>query len=695
MRRLCFVGWIIFFFASFCCAAHFITNFDGDPVQITVDLSTGLCDYSVAGSRLRINSCRAGIKFSENSLIRYVTDYPKHTIVNAGWTVIQTPHGRARQIVIRHTGDGLPTLEQIFTLYPGKPWLLMELLARSDRPLRSNWIAPLICDSSREIVSQSDSALRILEAPYDNDDWHWYRTQLLSEKNHPVHSHEFSAIYDPATNAGIIIGSITHDFWKTGIDFSADDQKSSLMVYGGASTEDVQPHGAMVGNEIISPTIFLGFFADIRQGFGAYAKANAEVAPPLRWRSGVPFGWMTFGALGANFRPPEIIATSDFIHQHLQSHNFHDADGAVCIILDGNSVPWNRAMIRAAVEHIHQNHQKAGCYMSPFCYWGGGDDQHLEKISFSNTTLAQVVLRDQQSKPISHKAGEYTLDVTHPAVMHSILWQIDRARAVDFDYFKLDFLSDGLMEGRHFDPNIRTGMQAYNQAMRAIVQRVGTDKFISLSIAPLFPSQYGDSRRISCDLYSQLNDHTDGFRPFGSTQYLLNCVTWSYWTAGALYPFNDPDEMAMYKFHDAQPIPVAWARSRVTASIVCGGNFVDCTDFAIAGGAVRVEQVLTEKGIDAIAREGVAFTPLMATHMDEDTADTFYRPRGHGLLLALFNFDANHSRTANVHLADVGLHGGKVYVLHDLWGHRTIGVAGDSVRLSIPPGDAILAQIDR
>ena len=68
---------------------------------------------------------------------------------------------------------------------------------------------------------------------------------------------------------------------------------------------------------------------------------------------------------------------------------------------------------------------------------------------------------------------------------------------------KLDFLSHGAIEGKHYLPNM-TAMRAYNYGMQYVRDAVGGKMFVSLSIAPLFPgAEYAHSRRISCDAAAQ------------------------------------------------------------------------------------------------------------------------------------------------------------------------------------------------
>ena len=101
------------------------------------------------------------------------------------------------------------------------------------------------------------------------------------------------------------------------------------------------------------------------------------------------------------------------------------------------------------------------------------------------------------------------------------------------DYIKTDFLSHGAMEGVHYDTNVTTGIEAYNIGMQYINDQVNGTMFISESIAPLFPYQYGHSRRIACDAEASY---------IANTEYTLNSVSYGWWL-DLLYTFNDPDIM--------------------------------------------------------------------------------------------------------------------------------------------------------
>ena len=58
------------------------------------------------------------------------------------------------------------------------------------------------------------------------------------------------------------------------------------------------------------------------------------------------------------------------------------------------------------------------------------------------------------------------------------------------DYIKIDFLSHGSVEGAHYRPEF-TGRMALNYAYSVLseeIDRAGREIFVSLSIAPLFPT---------------------------------------------------------------------------------------------------------------------------------------------------------------------------------------------------------------
>lgn len=105
------------------------------------------------------------------------------------------------------------------------------------------------------------------------------------------------------------------------------------------------------------------------------------------------------------------------------------------------------------------------------------------------------------------------------------------------DYIKIDFLSHGSVEGAHYRPEF-TGRMALNYAYSVLseeIDRAGREIFVSLSIAPLFPTFLGHSRRCCCDAFGHHED----------VRYVLNALNFAWWTNHRLYTFNDPDHVSL------------------------------------------------------------------------------------------------------------------------------------------------------
>ena len=87
-------------------------------------------------------------------------------------------------------------------------------------------------------VGQAKS-LRFLHVPFDNDMWFRYNSIAVADikPEQTATSNEVTAIYDNATRQALILGSITHDTWKTAIEArAANGELTALDLYGGISS---------------------------------------------------------------------------------------------------------------------------------------------------------------------------------------------------------------------------------------------------------------------------------------------------------------------------------------------------------------------------------------------------------------------------------------------------------------------------
>ena len=80
--------------------------------------------------------------------------------------------------------------------------------------LSTNWIAPVVMSTSGGLDVGSHGDVRALRVPYDNDDWITYNAESIDTSDT---SYEVGAFYDNVSRNGIVVGSVTHDTWKTGV----------------------------------------------------------------------------------------------------------------------------------------------------------------------------------------------------------------------------------------------------------------------------------------------------------------------------------------------------------------------------------------------------------------------------------------------------------------------------------------------
>lgn len=130
--------------------------------------------------------------------------------------------------------------------------------------------------------------------------------------------------------------------------------------------------------------------------------------------------------------------------------------------------------------------------------------------------------------------GAYAVDPTHPAIEAQMKKTSELFRRCGFEYVKMDFMTHGAMEADHwYNPEIQTGIQGYNYGM-ALLNKYFGDMYINLSISPIFPAQYAQSRRIACDAWNKIKD----------TEYTMNAVSYGWWI-DRVYQYNDADHVVL------------------------------------------------------------------------------------------------------------------------------------------------------
>lgn len=601
-------------------------------VRLEYNLTAGTTDFFWKNSK-KISAFYSGIGFDSG--------YVKGTGYK-NWSYLITA---SNQMMVTSTGNGLPTMKQYFTLDQTDSFLIRVDAIGSN--LKANWMGPVVVDTTGGVDLGVTNDNRALFVPFDNDGFYRYNAMPI---NNSSTSYEVGALYDNVTRNGLVVGSVTHDTWKSGVYFyGANNKLSQMNAFGGATSPwDTMPHGYVSGNTISSPTVFVGFGDDWRLTMRDYVAANTNLVPRMPWTNGVPFGWNSWGVIQQYITYADTIAVSDFFRTNLQTGGFTNA-GTGYINLDSYWDNLTSFQLQGVVNHCHADGQKAGIYFGPFVFFGSATNATNWFVQgTSNQYHFSDVLLKNSAGNFQSTDGGLAMDPTHPGTRMYIDYFINLFTNYGFDYVKLDFLSHGALEGVHYDTNISTGIQAYNQGMQYVLNKINGRMFISESISPLFPYQYGHSRRIACDAQTSL---------IGNTEYTMNSVSYGWWLDG-LYQFNDPDLMVFGNGADTNE-----QQSRLISGAITG-VFLDGDDVTIASGQQGAQSCLTNSAIDSVARAGCTFTPV-ENNTGSSAANLFSRQDGATWLVAVFNYSAAQTNET-IDLARAGMAPG-VYTVTNLW----------------------------
>lgn len=676
-----------------CTAVHAQDSLVNKHVRVVADQHTGKVSYYFANGITLQNTIAA----IEELSVGYINtgSFNKHHSSISG-----------NQLTITHEG-GVPfSLVQHITVSDSS--LLIDVSAMGSG-LETRNITPLVAN-----VSVPGNDLRILDVPFDNDNWVRVITPVWPKATGT--SYEFSAVYDPHTMSGLVLGSVSHAFWKTGIVYAAD----SLRVYGGAATLDNEalppahggldgthdhaPHGTMKGDTVSSPLIYLSAGDDIRRAFVGYGRANVSLNGRLNWKGYAPVYWNSFGVEGVLgyskvMMPTGVIRISDFIHT---LPNFNKYAKPVLSIDSYDQGIYTTALLASLGRYGKKKGQQMGFYFIPFAIWTWKNSIDQQTLGGTTTLLQDVVLKDKDRHPIMYKKGDwaaYAIDPTHPATRAYIIQQLQKAKAINATFIKIDFLTAGSLESTsRYDKSVRSGMQAYNAGMKMLKGLVdsimGPDVFITQAISPMFPYQYAHTRFLSTDVYSHLRDDQEGFPHWGSTEASLSAGSHLWWMQGTLFPYTNLDVAVMQRFQRNPELTEQEVKVRIYAMMTMGSILGDGSDFREKVAMERAKKYLDNADVNLFFSQPKVFTPLrMSDGEGMDQQMSFYL-KGDTTMVALFNFSKEQPFTETVLLKDIGLKG--KYVMKEFFSGESLGVIEqDSFKLTVPVKDAIIVKIIR
>ena len=587
--------------------------------------------------------------------------------------------GSGKNVTVTLASDTLPTMKQHFTFYDENKYFLVtaELIAK-DGEVASNYIAPIVVRGGK-IQNSNPRYTNFLKVPFDNDAWAEFEAVSVMES---ALSHEVGAFFTPDDKAGLVIGSVTHDKWKSAVEYKSRlTSINELYVYSGANTpltRDQSPHGTVHGESITSAVFFVGFYDNWKDGMTEFARVNTTFTPKRKSvGSGNPIGWNSWGSIQSDISYDSAIATSDYIKNNFQS-TWQDEENVVYVNLDSYWDNMSMDQLRAFVQHCEANGQVAGIYSSPFILWWDEYGMQVNNVPGTDISYNDIRLKKADGTYYGNDIdGCYPMDVTHPATYLHFRNQLERLMSCGFKYIKLDFLVHGSLEGDYYDKSIQTGIQAYNYAMGKVAEILGDDVFINLSMAPIFPYNYANGRRICCDTYYKISD----------TEYMMNSLTYGFWQS-ELYDWIDPDHIVVWG-RDGKANERA-ARSRLLSGIVTGGSFLTGDNFVNPAKDAdkafsRYEELLTNEKLIDVLKIGKPFEGDLGT--DCPYAAEVFRLEDEGrTYIAIFNYSKIAVKTYSVDVP-------KGAVAENLFTGKAKSTVAGKLIVTLSPEDSVIFEI--
>lgn len=592
-------------------------------------------------------------------------------------------------------------LVERFYAYDDCPFLLVDLtldaLPQTGGQIASNYLAPISTTTSYRYLTASQNN-RMLKVPFDNDGFTRYHRYKM---NTSMTSYEVTAIYSGDDRHGVVIGSIDHNHWKSAIDVKGESNSNiaRLRAYCGASnseTRDLLPHGFVSGSTVSSARFILDAVSDWRDGMERFAWANTRVAPKCEtWTDGTPMGWQSWGVLAEKSNYTDVSEIAQYYADVLQPGGFCNDQGKVILSLDASD-GLNDTQRKQLCTLGATRGQVFGCYSTPFSLWW--DDASLDRYTATiggKTYHYRDAVIKVNGKSYQYD-GAYALDPTHPITKQSIVDFVNGAAAKGVRYIKCDFVNAGIIQAdSYYKEGITTAVEAYNEGMRYLADRARAKGiFVALSIAPLFPYQYANSRRVACDTWGSI----------GHSEYAMNAMSGGWWTSG-LYQYNDPDHVVLIGTNEQLYNTEGENRARFTTGCVTGMVLV-ADNFSTSNvskrgnpslSKSRAAKVMLNPDVNAIARLGVSFRPLYGCKEDqsrEDHAENFhiYRTADY-LYIAGINYGSTTALKGSIALSDLGLSLEECGEVKELWTSSLLSLDSSLLTYDIPAKDARIYRI--
>jgi alpha-galactosidase len=592
-------------------------------------------------------------------------------------SAVSDAFGSGTRHVITLSGAGLLQMQQVFYTYSNRNYFFTEVVLNGTG---SNCyrMSPL---TSPRVQLPEGSDMRALNVPFDNDAWIRYNAAGLSSANFT--SSEVTGLYDNGGRSGLVLGSVEHMTWKTGVSVvgSGASTLSNLSAFGGytsAVTRDGRGHGwvNVGGSSCKSPKIFVDYESDWRTGFETFGSMNALAEPRYlsSWAHGTPFGWNSWGVIQSSITLPKAEAVVDFFADSCKG--FRNADHTLYIDLDSYwdnlaSGGWTGdfSQLTTFVNYCKSKGFKAGIYWAPFVDWGKNAGGTVEGTSYHYQDCWTKV-----NGGTVDLDGARAMDPTHPGTKGRIAYLIGKFKACGFEMIKIDFLGHASLEAdSYYDNTVHTGMEAFRKGMEYLDDQLN-GMLVYAAISPnLATARYTHMRRIACDAFKDISE----------TGYTLNSTSYGWWLKN-MYNYIDADHIVF------NTEPLAENRARLTSSLVTG-TLITGDDYSTHGvWSGTAQSLLQNQDLLNIAQNGKAFRPVEGNTGDQPN-ELFTASIGNYQYVAIVNY-SNANKTYNVDLSRLGI--SSAGSVKELFSGSSISLSG-SLNVTVPATDAAIYRIAR
>lgn len=575
------------------------------------------------------------------------------------------PNGK--QYTISSAAAGLKR-EHIFYVYKGDEAFYTTLMLRG-AGARSRCMSPLTGESAGYTSG--------VFVPFDNDAWIKYRVADLTRP--AFTSSEVTALYDSVSNAGLVLGSVEHNNWKTGIRVGGGEVSAIAGWTDSLVTRDRLPHGIVTQGDTLcsSPKIMVLATGDWRKGMEQYGSANRKAEPRyiFNWTGARPFGWNSWGSMQTKLTLPKAKQVVDFFADSCKS--FRSKDGQLYIDLDSywdnlskGGMTGDFSELKAFADYCKRRGLKPGIYWAPFVDWS----KSPRPVEGSHYNYEEVWTK--VNGQYHDFDGCRAMDPTHPATRERIAYLIKRFREAGFEMIKIDFIGHAAIEADHYyDPAVHTGMQAFRKGMEYLVDQLDSKMLVYAAISPsMATGRYVHTRRIACDAFKSIDE----------TAYTLNGTSLGWWQSN-VYDYADADHVVF------EGAAIGANRARLTSAIVTG-TIITGDDYSLPGSAHTVAQQLLQNRdiLEAAHGEGV-FRPV-DHHTGEAPSNLFVYNAGAYTYLAVLNY-GQQAATFEASLGQLGLKSQQVYRCKELFSGK-VSTAKGKLQITVDGADAVIIRLE-